>query len=339
MPSSAARAPLRLFRERAAILPNSLALAGTSAGWLASFWLMGSGSVLVAAAGVLLCAQTMVLAAYLLHEAAHQSLLAGPRANRAAGEWLGFVAGASYASFERIRHMHIRHHVERADIICFNFRRLLARHPRLRHLVELGEWTCLPATEMLMHAQVIVRPFLVHGQRRHLGRVLAMLAVRGMLLAALTAWHGQVLLLYAVAYALFLHVLGLFDGFHHTFELYFADSREPIPRGRSHAYEQANTYSNLISVRWPWLNLLTLNFGYHNAHHERPQTPWYRLPALHRSLYAAQLGGLVPIATHLRAWHAHRVWRVTGQDGTPSRFPGADPAAAGAVGVSFLTVV
>jgi len=64
--------------------------------------------------GTLLCAQSMVLAAYLIHEAAHQTLFTSHRANHATGEALNFIAGSSYASFDRIQHMHIRHHVDRA---------------------------------------------------------------------------------------------------------------------------------------------------------------------------------------------------------------------------------
>lgn len=289
------------------VLPNTLALSWTSAAWLTSFCLMGSGSVLLDIASVLLCAHSRVLAAYLLHDAAHQSIFATAAGNRRIGEWLGFIAGGGYASFERIRHMHVRHHVDRADLTCFNYRRLLEEHPALRRLIETAEWAHLPATEALTHPQVIVRPLLVPGQRRHRPRVLAVLALRGVLLTALAAWSLRALLLYTLAFALFLQVLDFFDAFHHSFEQHFVDADAAIPRGRTHAYEQANTYSNLMCVRWPWLNLPTLNFAYHNAHHERPGAPWYRLPALHRSLYGEQAPSLIPLPRLLRAWHVHRV--------------------------------
>ena len=41
---------------------------------------------------------------------------------------------------------------------------------------------------------------------------------------------------------------------------------------------QENTYSNLISTAFPPANLLSLNFGYHNAHHTQPMTPWRAPP-------------------------------------------------------------
>jgi fatty acid desaturase len=140
---------------------------------------------------------------------------------------------------------------------------------------------------------------------------------------------------------MFLHVLNFFDAFHHTFEQYFVEADEPVPsHGRDRAYEQANTYSNLLSARHRWLNLLTLNFGYHNAHHERASVPWYRLPAYHRSLYGDESAAVMPLAELLRTWHRNRVKRV-GSD-----FYGKSGGAVehvddfvGAHGVSFLTVV
>ena len=44
-----------------------------------------------------------------------------------------------------------------------------------------------------------------------------------------------------------------------------------IEQLRDREYEQMNTYSNVTSLRHPWLNLLLLNFPYHNAHHEPPR--------------------------------------------------------------------
>ena len=111
-----------LFREKEGAVPNALVLIWTTLGWAVSFWLMGAASVWLNVLGVLLCVQTMVLAAYLVHEAAHYTLFATPAANRRVGEWVGFIAGAGYASFERIRHMHIRHHRDRADVTCFDFK-------------------------------------------------------------------------------------------------------------------------------------------------------------------------------------------------------------------------
>jgi fatty acid desaturase len=256
---------------------------------------------------------------------------------------MSFVAGSSYASFERIRHMHIRHHVDRTDLTCFDFMGLMRRRPRVRRVLEVLEWAYVPATEVLMHLQVVARPVFVASQRRHLPRVVAMIVLRGGLLVFLGLWSVKALLLYGVAYALFLHVLNFFDAFHHTFEQHFVEADQPLPPGtRDRLYEQANTYSNLISRRHPRLNLLTLNFGYHNAHHHRASVPWYRLPALHRDLYGTESKAVLPLSDLLRTWHRHRVRRVASDDYVgPEDILHANRADrfVGAHGVSFLTVI
>ncbi len=333
--------PRALFRDREAAMANTLVLALTCTGWLGSFVLMAAHGVLLNIAGLLLCAHAMVLAAYLIHEAAHQTLFAVRRANWLAGEAMNFIAGSSYASFERIRHMHIRHHVDRVDLTCFDFKGLMRRRPAVRRLLQMLEWAYVPATEVLMHGQVVCRPFFVPSQRRHLPRVALMLAVRCALLALLGLWSLKALLLYLVATALFLHVLNFFDAFHHTYDQYFVEADQPIPMGnRDRRYEQEHTYSNLISRRHAWLNLLTLNFGYHNAHHQRASMPWYRLPALHEELYGDQNRAVLPLSELLRTWHRHRVRRVASDDyGAPAQGPGRADDFVGAHGVSFLTVI
>lgn len=293
------------------------------------------------AAGTLLCLHTMILAAYLVHEAAHQTLFARPGANTAAGETMTFIAGSSYASFERIRHMHIRHHVERADLTCFDFPSLLRRHPAVLRTLQVLEWAYIPASELLMHGQVAARPFFVPSQRPYLRRSAAMLVVRGALLTALACWSLKAFALYFLATLLFLHVLNFFDAFHHTFEQFFVAPDQALPQPqRERSYEQANTYSNLISIRYPWLNLLTLNFGYHNAHHHRASLPWYRLPALHRSLYGGSTPAVMRLRELLHTWHNNRVRRVFAADyGKFGEGAGRADGFVGAHGVSFLTVV
>jgi fatty acid desaturase len=328
-----------LFRERRAAIANTLALLYTMLGWLASFALMGAPEVWLNIIGVLICTHTMVLAAYLIHEAAHQTLFSSHAANARTGELMSFIAGSSYASFERIRHMHIRHHLDRADLACFNLKALMQQHPALRRCLQGLEWAYLPATEALMHLQVVWRPFIDRSQRRYRARAATMLLLRGGLLLLLGVWSAKALLLYVLVLGLTLHVLNLFDAFHHTFEQHFVPADAPVPGGRSAAYEQQNTYSNLVSTRHPWLNLLILNFCYHNAHHQRASMPWYRLPAFHRELYGEQAAGVISLAELLVSWHRNRVRRVYCDDYGRPGFGGRADGFVGAHAVSFLTVV
>jgi fatty acid desaturase len=303
---------------------------------------MAQPGLLLELTGVWLCAHAMVLAAYLVHEAAHQTLFASPRGNHWTGEVMNFIAGTPYASFERIRHMHIRHHVERADLTCFDPKELIRRHPLLRRILEALEWAYIPAVEVMMRLQLICRPVFIPAQRRHLPRVAGMLLLRVGLLVLLGLYSPKAVLLYGVAVLLQMRALNFFDAFHHTFEQYCVLPNESLAlSGRSRAYEQDNTYSNLISTRLPWLNLLVLNFVYHNAHHHRPSVAWWRLPAVHRSLYGDNnTRALLTSRELLATWHRNRVRRVFAEDyGAVGEGARRGDTFIGAQGASFLTVV
>lgn len=333
-----------LFREPQAVLPNGVALSYAFGGYALSFFLLARPGLGYALSGVLLAAHSMLIAAYLLHEALHRSLFAGRRANQLAGELLSFVAGSVYASYSRLQQLHLRHHLERADVVCFDYKAFLRRQPRwLQGGVLALEWLYVPAVETVMHLQVIVRPFAERSQRRHLPRVVSVLVLRLGLLAALGSVAPRAVLLYFVAYGLLLVALSFFDAFHHTYRQFVLEAEAPLPVAlESRQYEQDNTYSNVISVQSTWLNGLTLCFGFHNAHHARAGTPWYRLPALHAQLFPAPGSSLLPASELLRAFHVHRVRRVFGHDyGSVSQHGGVGRADGfvGAHGVSFLSVV
>lgn len=87
----------------------------------------------------------------------------------------------------------------------------------------------------------------------------------------------------------------------------------------------------------PWLNLLALNFPYHNAHHARPTAPWYRLPRLHRELFGDQYGQALPFRNLMRSYHRYRVPRLMGVEHDRAGVGAARGRDfVGALGVSFL---
>jgi fatty acid desaturase len=235
----------------------------------------------------------------------------------------------------------MRHHVDRADVISLDTKALLQSSPAiLRRMVLALEWAYLPAVELLMHAYVIARPFIDPQRHADRSRVLVILLARGSAFAALGWFAPRALLLYAIAYLIMISVLRFADAFQHTYDAYAIPDSDPVPADklRDKPYEQANTYSNLASLRWPWLNLLLLNFPFHNAHHDKPSVPWYRLPALHRELYGAQPAQVIPMAKLLLPFHRHRVKRVLADDyGEVDADSGQTAGFVGAVSVSFLT--
>ena len=333
----------RIFRHADGILPNSLAITYALGGYGIGLWLMTSDNLLVALPATLWFAHALIIAAYLFHEFAHDTVFARHEANSWGGVLMTWLTGSCYARYEHLRHKHVRHHVDRADVISLDTKALILSLPApLRRAVLLLEWCYLPAVELLMHAFVIALPFLRKARRADRRRVALILLVRGSAFAALAYYSVQALLLYVAAYLLMVTVLRFADAFQHTYDAYaiLESDRVPDDKLRDKAYEQANTYSNLVSVRWPWLNLLLLNFPYHNAHHEQLAVPWHRLPSLHRRLYGDGSGLIIPMSKLLLPFHRHRVTRLLSEDyGVVDAAAGWAEGFIGAVSVSFLTAV
>lgn len=333
----------RIFRHADGILPNSIALTYALSGYGIGLWLMASDNLLIALPATLWFAHALIIAAYLFHEFAHDTIFARHEANSQGGVLMTWLTGSCYARYEHLRHKHVRHHVDRADVISIDAKALIQSLPvPLRRFILLMEWSYIPAVELLMHTFVIALPFLREERRSDRQRVMLVLLVRGIAFAVLAFYSMQALLLYGVAYLIMVTVLRFADAFQHTYDAYAILEGGQIPddKLRDKAYEQGNTYSNLVSTRWPWLNLLLLNFPYHNAHHEQLAVPWYRLPTLHRKLYGDDHAQVIPMARLLWPFHRHRVTRVLSDDyGAVDPLSGKTKDFIGAVSVSFLTAV
>jgi len=333
------------FRYPDGVVPNTAALAFTLLGWplgvallvLSSWWLNVLGFALVVL--------TLVWSAYFIHEFAHMAIFRDGNINARWGAVMTWINGSCYAPFADLRRKHMRHHVERADVLTFDARGFLLRSPAwLRNTVLALEWAYVPAVEFIMRGYVISLPFVDEPKRSRRLRIVGIALVRIAAFALLGWWSLKALLLYLAAYMVFVTVLRFADCFQHTYDSYPILDDAPVPKDklRDAAYEQANTFSNVVGIDSFWLNLLWLNFGYHNAHHERPTLPWYRLPAYHRKLYGDDHVQVIPVRTLLKSFHINRVRRVISDDygmvaphGTPGRADGF----LGAVGVSFLTAV
>lgn len=335
---------MRIMRYKDGWLPNTLAITYAVTAYAGGFGLILMPGVGERLAGTVLLAHGMTIAAYLLHEFAHGTVFATARGNRVGGRVMAWITGSCYADFDDLRRKHLRHHADRADVVSFDYRAFLAARPAwLRRLVLSLEWAYIPAVELIMHGLVIAAPFLFGEYRRLRRHVVVVLLVRLTAFAVLAACAPWALLCYAMAYGLFVTVLRFFDAFQHTYELTVSlESRPVAPRQRpDRQYEHDNTYSNLLSARHAWLNLLALNFVYHNVHHASPGCPWYRLPVEHARQFGADQTQVLPFKHLLVAFHRHRLRRVTGDDyGTVDTCsPDKARAFTGADGVSFLTAI
>ena len=87
------------------------------------------------------------------------------------------------------------------------------------------------------------------------------------------------------------------------------------------------------------LNLLVLNFCYHNAHHVKPTLPWYKLPALHRELYGDEYQRTLAFSDQLRSYHRHRLAGIHAETygQVPAHQAMREGQAVPVYGLSFLT--
>lgn len=356
------------FQQSDDLSAHYLAFTFTFIGYAIGFASLFTANWWVNIFGVVVLTEALIISAYLLHEFSHRSIFKTAALNRRWGIVMTWINGSCYNTFEEIRDKHMHHHVDRADVISFDIKHFIISLPRpLNKLVKALEWAYIPVAEIIMHTMVVVMPFITPAWQHKRARIVLIVLVRGALFG-LIAWVSmKAWLLYVLAYCLMLTALRFADAYQHTYDVFVSldsgtNNKLEFIDGklRDRTYEQANTYSNLTSVAHPWLNLLFLNFPYHNAHHERPVVAWNQLPQLHEKLYgkaktstnSPASAAVIPMMTLLKSYHRHRLTRLESDDYGTLTFKTADSKAEpkqlelggadnfiGAVGVSFLTAI
>ena len=300
-----------LFREPAGLRYHGGAVAYACLAWAAGVAGLLHGNPAVNAAATLLLAHGMVIAAYLVHECAHNTVFWQQRLNARLGTALTWVCGASYGTFTDIRYKHFRHHVDNDDVAGFDYDTWFERHPLLTRAIKALEYVYVPAQELLMHTVMALASFVIPARRGQRARNLRVLLIRGSVFVVLLVWAPKAALLYALAYLLMLHVLRFMDMLQHDYPYSLTLFSAPrAPHRGDVRWEQEHTFSNPLSLRWPVVNWLVLNFGYHNAHHHDMLQPWYRLPVTHRELTGNDPARVIPLCAQVRLYHANRVLRV-----------------------------
>jgi len=302
-------------------------------------------SWLVYVPATLLLAHAMVVAAYLVHECAHNLVFRRSRHNEWLGRTMSWICGAAYGTYEDMRYKHFRHHVDNDDVVWFEYETWFGRHPQILRSVRTLEWWYIPAHDLIMHAIMMFTSFIIPERRDQRMRNVAVLIVRGALFGAMLWFAPGAALLYVIAYLLMMHVLRFMDSLQHDYPYNptLFEYVKPAHKGDS-AWEQEHTFSVPHSLRLERLNWLTLNFGYHNAHHADMKVPWYRLPAQHRQMTGDDPGSVIPFRSQVRLYHHNRVLRVCNPQ--PDDYPkGRDYLRAARAGIgpiggnaaSFLT--
>ncbi len=302
-------------------------------------------SWLVNLLGTLLLAHAMTIAAYLIHECGHNMVFTNSRHNATLGRAMSWFCGAAYGTYEDMRYKHFRHHVDNDDVVWFDYDRFFEQHPIVTRVTRFLEWFYIPAHDLIMHSVMVFTSFIIPMRRKQRGRNVLVIFVRGSLFALLLIFVPKVGVLYVIAYLLMMHVLRFMDSVQHDYpyNTTLFDYEKPPHKGDLE-WEQVHTFSNPISLRFPKLNWLTLNFGYHNAHHANMNLPWFRLPGLHYELTGNSPDRVIPFSSQLKLYHRNRVQRIynpqpedypTGPDYLSIAQSGSGPIGGNAA--SFLT--
>ncbi|MFK8021619.1 MAG: fatty acid desaturase [Pseudomonadales bacterium] len=276
-------------------------------GWLGLF----HSSAWVNAAATLMLAHGMIIASYLLHDCAHNAVFRTNKNNARLGTFLCWLNGASYGTYEDVRYKHFRHHVDNDDVVWFDYDTFFNRHPLLTKVVHGLEWLYIPAHDLIMHTIMVFTSYVIPQRRDQRLRNTLVILVRGAVFSLIALLSIKAALLYMLAYLIMMTVLRFMDSVQHDYgyrTVLFEG--EPSEHKGDSEWEREHTFSNIISWRWEWPNWLVLNFGYHNAHHAKPTTPWFRLPKLHRELFGDDPDKVARLWPQLRTFHRSRVARV-----------------------------
>lgn len=314
---------VKLFHEPAGLLYHGFAVLYSIFGYVLGWFGFFSNNWLLNIGGVVLVGHAMVIAAYMIHECGHNTVFRSNKSNARLGRFLNWLTGSSYTTFEDIRYKHFRHHMDNDDSVWFVYEDFWQKYPRLARLTQFFEWFYIPAHEILMHTLLVFQAFIIPQRRSQKTRNAIVILIRGSLFFTLLFIYPKVALFYLVAYMLMMQILRFMDSLQHDYgsnpTLF---EKDPPSRYGGRTGEQIHTFSVPLSLKHEWINWLTLNFGFHNAHHHRPTVAWYRLPTYSREKLEYDEKNMVPFRTQLKIFHKYRVERVVHAggdlDGRPS---------------------
>jgi len=317
---------------------NAIAIILTIVGYVGGITLLIVPYIALRALGVVILTYSLLLSAYLSHEFMHGSIFKKRSWNVAFGKIMLWLNGGCYYGFETLTLLHIAHHVDRADIISFDIPKAIKQQrPIIRQSILALEWLYFPATAFWSRWQWITAPWWnPELSQQRLGRLM-MMAIRGGLFVILGIISPKALLLYFLSYIGMITVLRWMDAFQHTYEGFPSGTKLPK---RDRVHEQINTFSTLFSQRYSWLNLLLLNFGYHNAHHAVMKCPWHSLHGINQQLSKDENVRYVSLREQLINYHQFRIIRLIKGQGEAVDSNGNPTFSEfyGAIDVSFLTV-
>lgn len=294
-------AALRRLIDTAAVLYTLL---GFSFG---IYCITRSGAV-VPLLGAILLMHTTTCSALLTHELMHHTMFDEVRFNDALARVLMLISGGCYFPYAGLKQQHLKHHRVKVGYDGFSIARWVTSLPSgVQKVIVAMEYAYFPVLSIISRVRSLAIPFFLPTSAALRVRIACVFALRMVcywLLWRMAPWSPLWLLLGWVG---MLHLLRVYDCFHHTFDV--LPPGTPVPQ-LNRDYEQNNTYSSLISREMTCLNWLFLNYGYHNAHHARPTTHWLDLPRVHRTLGHEVDMRCILFRDLVKWYHKHRIDRI-----------------------------
>jgi fatty acid desaturase len=317
---------------------NAIAILYVFLGYFGGIALLILSNIGLNALGVVVLTYSLVISAYLSHEFMHGNIFKGRYANTVFGTVMLWLNGGCYYGFKALTMQHIAHHVDRVDVLTFDIAAAMQRQPRLiRQSIAVLEWLYFPIVAFWSRWRFITAPWWNPERRDDQARIAIITAIRAGLFTLMGLTSLKALLLYFLCYIGMITVLRWTDAFQHTYEA--VPPGTPLPK-RNRDHEQANTFSTLLSRRYTWLNLLFLNFGYHNAHHAVMRCPWHSLHELDEEFSQYNDNQCyISLSQQLINYHQFRVARLfAGQGLAVDEWENSTENYYGAVDVSFITL-
>jgi fatty acid desaturase len=338
MVTTLASTDLHTYLHQQKPLGNAIAIIYTFLGYLGGIAILIYPNGLLNILGVVVLTHSLIFSAYLSHEFMHGTIFKSRRGNAIFGAAILWLNGGCYYGFQALTKQHIAHHLDRVDVFTFDLIAAIQKQPRLiRQSIVVLEWLYFPILSLWTRWRWITDPWRNPQRSDEKARLALMMFTRGTLFTLLGLTSLKGLLLYFLSYIGMITVLRWTDAFQHTYEAFPPGTTLPK---RDRAHEQVNTFSNLLSGRHRWLNLLLLNFGYHNAHHAVMKCPWHSLHQLDRELFQGHEVQYIPLRQQLINYHRFRITRLFAGQGEAVDAQGKPTLENfyGAIEVSFLTL-
>ena len=325
----------RSYISREKLFWNEIAIIYSFIGYVGGIALLLIANVWLNTLGVILLTHSLIYSAYLSHEFMHGTIFKERRRNVIFGQLMLWMNGGCYYGFQALTLQHVAHHTDRVDVFTFDIPDEIQKLPAsIRKIIFALEWCYIPVIAFWARWQRIIKDWRKPEQVKQISFVFIIRLIAFLFLGILSS---KALLLYFLSYMGMITVLRFVDAFQHTYEAFPVGTKLP-KRDRDH--EQLHTYSNLISYRYPWLNLLILNFGYHNAHHAVMKCPWHSIQELDAELAQNKGINYISLSQQLFSYHAYRVTRLNKGQGDATGVMGDRDYEKfyGAVDVSFITL-